>query len=119
MAPRSAAVALAPTFRADVAHVLGECPAGHRLVPTLTKYPQTPPLFGPRSRKKSSRRLSRIREAKSCSTSCRRREVRSLIASHGLTGDIGQEFDFSLERVRPYVDEHLWAIFLAYKRPRK
>ena len=42
-------------------------------------------------------------------------EVRSLVASHGIAGDIEQEFDYSLERVRPYVGEYLWAIFLAYK----
>ena len=43
-------------------------------------------------------------------------EVRSLIASHGIRGDMGQQLDYSLERVRPYVSEYLWSIFLAYKK---
>ena len=42
-------------------------------------------------------------------------EIRSFAASHGLRGDIGQRLDYSLERVRPYVDEYLWAIFSTYK----
>ena len=42
-------------------------------------------------------------------------DVRSFAASHGLRGDMGQRLDYSLERVRPYVDEDLWAIFSTYK----
>lgn len=42
--------------------------------------------------------------------------LRTLIASHGLNGDIWRKKDYTLEKVRPYVSDYLWGTFLMYKK---
>ena len=43
-------------------------------------------------------------------------KVLSFITSQGLDATIGREIDSSIERVRPYIDEYLWSLFLTYKK---
>ena len=42
--------------------------------------------------------------------------LRTLIASHGLDGGMWRKKDYTLERVRPYVNDYLWGTFVMYKK---